>query len=115
MIFFKNIIIIIVLLFSLLFFTIRNYNNDNKNDSYFKIEIHKVKNGYGYSLSNNGKLLIKQDLIPAIQKKYPFCTFEDAYNVATLVKERIVKNQNPKIILIDLENLNVSINCVDLP
>ena len=113
--FLKNIIIIIVLLFSLLFFTIRNYNNDNKNDSYFKIEIHKVKNGYGYSLSSYDKILIKQDFIPALQKKYPFCTFEDAYNVATLVKERFVKNQNPKIILIDLENLNVGINCVDLP
>ncbi len=114
MIFFKNIIIIIALLFSLLFFTKRNYNIDN-NDSYFKIEIHKVKNGYGYSLSSYDKILIKQDFIPAIQKKHPFCTFEDAYNVATLVKERFVKNQNPKIILIDLENLNVSINCVDLP
>lgn len=115
MIFFKNIIIIIVLLFSLLFFTKRNYNIDNNNDSYFKIEIHKVKNGYGYSLSSYDKKLIKQDFIPAIQKKHPFCTFEDAYNVAILVKKRFVKNQNPKIIMIDLENLNVITNCVDLP
>ena len=76
--------------------------------------IYKIENGYGYSLSNNTKILIKQDFIPGAEGKHPFCNIEDAQNIANLVKKRIKNKQNPRITKDDLNTLKIKLNCLDL-
>tara|TARA_R110000868_G_scaffold95687_1_gene262989 strand:- start:1483 stop:1845 length:363 start_codon:yes stop_codon:yes gene_type:complete len=75
--------------------------------------VFKTKTGFGYSISYNNKVLIKQDYIPAIQYNQAFCNFEDAQKVADLVKEKLNRNENPKISLIELKNLEVQLTCPD--
>ena len=73
--------------------------------------VYEINNGYGYSISYNDKLLIKQDLIPAIQNNQAFCNFDDAQKVADLVKEKLKRKENPKISLIELKQLNIQLIC----
>ena len=89
-------------------------SNSNKNDSDIKISIHEVKNGFGYSLSAHDKLMIKQDYIPALQKKHAFCTFKDAFDVAKLVKNKLLEKQSPTVSMSELESVGVDFKCVDL-
>lgn len=103
-----------MLAFVLFLFVRSDKINKQKDTMNIIISIHDVENGYGYSLSNNGKLLIKQDLIPVIQREKPFCNINDAQSVADLVKNRIESNKNPKITKKDLDLLEISIDCVNL-
>ena len=80
--------------------------------SYYKSSVYKTDNGYGYSITYNGKVLIKQDYIPAIQNTQTFCTYDDALHVSNLVKEKLYKNKNPKISLLELKQLKICLNCL---
>lgn len=80
-----------------------------KND--FKVLVYKTTIGFGYSISYNDKLLIKQERIPAIQSNQPFCNTNDAQKVADLVKEKLKKKENPKISLAEIKKLNIQLNC----
>lgn len=118
MTFFKNIIIslvVIVLVLSVIILLTQNVCNEDKNTKDIKISIHQVKNGFGYSLSANSKIIIKQDFIPVIEKKYSFCTFNEALKVAKLVKGKLINNQSPTITMKDLKSLEIGFNCLDLP
>jgi hypothetical protein len=84
----------------------------NKSEN-FKTMVYKSNNGYGYSVSYNNKLLIKQDFMPAIQKSQPFCSSNDAQKVADLVVEKLYKKENPKVTISELNVLNIQLNCVN--
>lgn len=75
--------------------------------------VFKTETGFGYSISYNSKVLIKQDYIPAIQNNQAFCNFNDAQKVADLVKEKLIKKENPQISLIELKKLNIQLICPD--
>ncbi|WP_405295270.1 DUF4907 domain-containing protein [Algibacter sp. Ld11] len=77
----------------------------------YKTEVFKVKNGFGYQINYNSKLLIKQDYIPAIESNQTFCTIEDANRVAHLVSTKLFNKENPKITLENLNQLNIALNC----
>lgn len=89
-------------------------HSKKSNSNLITITINKVKGGYGYVLSSNHKVLVKQKYIPAIQEKKVFCNVEDAKKVASLVKHKITTKKNPTISLEELKNLNINFNCVDL-
>ncbi|MDO5969418.1 DUF4907 domain-containing protein [Flavivirga aquimarina] len=91
------------------FIVLKSDINSIKND--FKTSIYKIKTGFGYSISYNNKLLIKQENIPAIQNNQPFCSFNDAQKVSDLVKEKLEKKETPKISLIELKKLKIQLNC----
>ncbi|MDO7172870.1 DUF4907 domain-containing protein [Mariniflexile sp. AS56] len=79
----------------------------------FKTAVFKTETGYGYSVSYNNKLLIKQDYIPTIQNNSSFCSKQDAQKVANLVKEKLHSKENPKVSLLELKNLGIKLNCIN--
>ena len=74
-------------------------------------KVFKVDNGFGYIITLREKVLIKQNTIPAIQKKIAFCSENDAISVANLVKSKIENNLIPTVSLQELNNLNIEIHC----
>lgn len=87
-----------------------NFKPNNK----IKVEVYKVDNGFGYLLNENGKVLIKQNFIPAVPGKKAFCTIEDAKKTANIVKQKIVDKKSPTITINELKQLNLNYNCLDL-
>lgn len=76
----------------------------------FKTLVYKTETGFGYSISYNSKLLIKQDYIPAIQSEKSFFNFEDAQKAASLVIEKLNRKENPKLSLLELNELGIQLN-----
>lgn len=74
------------------------------------VQVYEVPAGYGYSISKNGTLVIKQDHIPAIAKEQAFSSSKDAKAVAKAVVEKLEKNKNPGITINELKELGVTIN-----
>jgi hypothetical protein len=77
----------------------------------YKTEIYDVEGGFGYKISYNSKLLIKQDHIPAVQYNKVFCSQEDAEKVANFVSEKLYNKKGPKITIENLNSLNINLNC----
>lgn len=75
------------------------------------VEVHEVGNGYGYSVVKKNKTLIKQDFIPAIQEQKTFCSFEEAHAIGELIKNRIEKNESPRVTIDDLTKNKISFLC----
>lgn len=74
-------------------------------------QIHKVGNGYGYSISLDNKILIMQNYIPFVEGEKSFCTEAEAQNIADLVKQKIKKGKNPSITLLELKSKQINFNC----
>tara|TARA_R110002074_G_scaffold215713_7_gene385536 strand:- start:571 stop:882 length:312 start_codon:yes stop_codon:yes gene_type:complete len=74
------------------------------------INIYDIDYGFGYNISVNDKILIKQSSIPAIQDIRYFSTKKDAYKVANLVVSKLENNQYPTISLQELINLKINID-----
>ncbi|WP_242670260.1 DUF4907 domain-containing protein [Flavobacterium frigidimaris] len=73
----------------------------------FKIESFKTTNGWGYTIINRDKILIKQSIIPVITETKSFTTQEDALKVGNLVIEKLNKNLSPTVTKNDLILLKI--------
>jgi len=104
----KKVIIVSVLIFYIICST---YFDSSES---LTARVFKVEYGYGYSIFSKEGILIKQEFIPVLQEKKPFCSKNDAKNIADLVLEKLLNKKNPAITLIELEKLQIDINCVDL-
>lgn len=105
----------IIILFSVLSISIISVilvRMKNVKTSNYEVFVHETSRGFGYSITYNEKMLIKQDYIPAIQDVQSFCSSEDALKVATFVKEKLNKRENPKVTLIDLKQFRIKLNCL---
>lgn len=71
----------------------------------------QVNGGYGYSIKHQGRILIKQENIPAIAKVQAFCTQEDAEKTGELVKDKILNHLSPSLSLEELKKLEVNLDC----
>lgn len=67
----------------------------------------KTDNGWGYTITVNNKLFIKQTEIPAIEGNKGFVTEEDAAKVAQLVINKIAKNESPAVKKKELQELGI--------
>ena len=67
----------------------------------------KTDNGWGYSITVDNKLFIKQSQIPAVEGNKGFATEEDAAKVAELVIKKIAKNENPAVTKEELQKLGI--------
>ena len=65
--------------------------------------------GWGYSIFDGEKRIIKQDFIPVIDKSISFQSEVDARNTALLVVEKLKKNKLPTIGRGELESLQISL------
>lgn len=80
--------------------------------SAFSIDIYTVNSGYGYSISKDDKLLIKQDAIPSVEAQMAFCDANDAKRIAQLVVEKLENRENPRITKTELEQKHIALKCV---
>ncbi|WP_299779607.1 DUF4907 domain-containing protein [uncultured Formosa sp.] len=87
--------------------------NKNSTSSIFNAKVYTVNSGYGYKITMNDKLLIKQDYIPAIPKNIPFCNEEDANTIADLVISKLENKIAPTITVEELEKNNIDLNCLN--
>lgn len=109
----KNIIIILIVLSVLLIGFIVTRTTVTNETKPFKTLVYKLNDGYGYSISYNDILFIKQDYIPTIQNNQSFCTYHDAEAVANLVLEKLIKKENPSITNSELKQLGIKLNCIN--
>lgn len=71
----------------------------------------KAGKGYGYRITVDGKILVKQQTIPAIAGGKVFCNSNDAILVGTEVLKKLRNQESPVIRVEDLTRLNISTNC----
>lgn len=70
-----------------------------------------VGSGFGYSITQGGKLLIKQQTIPALSGNLIFCDSTDAQKVCNKVIEKISNRQNPAVTPQELQELKIKTKC----
>ena len=64
--------------------------------------------GFGYALYENGRKIIDQPNIPAVQHQVPFRSKEDAENTARLVSRKLETHQFPPAVTIhELDSLRI--------
>ena len=85
--------IILLFLFGLLYFIL------SENKTGYTVETYQIetKKGWGYLLKKDGKNVIKQYRIPAIQKNYTFPSKESAEKTGELVLKKIRMKEMPTI------------------
>lgn len=80
-----------------------------KKEDNFKVESIKIINGWGYTISNNNKLIIKQTIIPVVSQQKSFQTEKEALAVGHLVIHKLESNLSPTITKKDLISLKIKI------
>lgn len=73
--------------------------------------VYPAGNGFGYTIKANGKLLIKQSIIPAVEGNHPFCDSIDAAKVCDKVMEKIKQRKAPYITPEELKQLKIKTKC----
>ena len=69
----------------------------------------KTPTGWGYTISQNNKIIIKQTIIPAVQNSNSFKSETDALKVGRLVLEKLENNLSPTVTKNDLNLLSIKI------
>lgn len=80
----------------------------NKKENYH-VESIKTATGWGYTIANDEKIIIKQTIIPAIDTYKGFRTEKDAIKIANLVIKKLEANLSPTITKKDLILLDINI------
>jgi len=65
--------------------------------------------GWGYTISNDSKILIKQSIIPVISQVKSFDSENDALKVANLVVKKLNQNISPSVTKKDLILLKIKL------
>jgi len=69
----------------------------------------KTNNGWGYTITNNEKIIIKQNIIPVISKNKSFKTEKEALRVGQLVLQKLTDDLSPTVTKKDLILLDINI------
>jgi hypothetical protein len=75
----------------------------------YEVKSFPINNGWGYTITVNDKIIIKQTVIPTISAKRSFKSEDDALKVGNLVLKRIKQNLSPTVAKKDLILLEISI------
>lgn len=79
----------------------------SKNKEYHLNSI-QINKGWGYTISVNDKIIIKQTVIPTVAENRSFSSEGDALKVGKLVVERMKQNLSPTLTKKDLILLEIS-------
>lgn len=86
----------------------KNKKQALKSKDPFTIKTYKSEGGWGYDILKNGKLLIHQPHIPAVQGVKAFATEKEAKKVAAVMVKKIKKNIMPPTVEIkELDSLKI--------
>lgn len=83
----------------------------HKKNHSLQADVFAAGGGFGYIISQQGKILIKQENIPAVYGTIPFCDSIDAIKVGNLVVQKIENKQSPAITTQDLARLKIKTKC----
>jgi hypothetical protein len=86
------------------------HNSSSVNQSpKYSINLFYVESGkgWGYDILENDKVIIHQDIIPAITDSRPFLSMLEAKKIGTLVIEKLEKQQKPYISIAELKKLGI--------
>ncbi|WP_419212148.1 DUF4907 domain-containing protein [Maribacter sp. X9] len=98
----------VIILFFTIFFSYTFYDNLKYSPkSSLHCETIRVKNGFGYKISNGEKVLILQEFIPGISGEQSFDTESQALSVGNLVIWKLENGKSPILKPSDLERLNI--------
>ncbi|SDE36024.1 protein of unknown function [Pricia antarctica] len=100
---------IVLTLFTVLFFSVVSLfvpKSEPRVPRLFS-EVIKLDEGYGYQISANGKLLIRQKHIPGLQGKIRFGNPKDARLIADLVIYKLTTGKSPEVGITELNELNI--------
>ncbi len=73
------------------------------------VEVIELPQGYGYQIGQNGKILIRQKYIPAVQGERPFETADEAIRIAEMVLDKLRNGHSPVITVSELEEQHITI------
>jgi hypothetical protein len=99
-----------ILFFSVvILFTVKEKNEISAKESnpYYVETFKTADGGWGYAVYKREKLIIKQDIIPTIQKSISFQSENDAKKTGMLVVDKLKNNQLPSVRPEELEQLNI--------
>ena len=104
-------VLLLFLVFKITFKSIRNEINPPKPaETEYTLETFQTgENGWGYKICKDKKLIIKQDIIPAIENHVAFKSEADALKTGNLVIEKLKKNQLPTLSRSNLVELDIEI------
>ncbi|MGY8913626.1 MAG: DUF4907 domain-containing protein [Flavobacteriales bacterium] len=72
-------------------------------------EVINMEPGYGYQISLDGRVLIRQEFVPGAQGKNRFANPQEAKLIADLVISKLASGQSPEILPAELEELKIFI------
>lgn len=104
------IFIVLAALVVLQAYTKHNSSTVNQGPEY-SINLFSVDSGkgWGYDILENDKVIIHQDIIPAVTDSRPFLSMLEAKKVGTLVIEKLEKKQKPYISIAELKKLGITV------
>jgi hypothetical protein len=78
-----------------------------KKEDNLKVVSIKIKNGWGYTILSNNKIIIKQTIVPAVSQYKCFQSEKEALAVGQLVAQKLKSNLAPTITKGDLVSLKI--------
>ncbi|MGB5434842.1 MAG: DUF4907 domain-containing protein [Maribacter sp.] len=103
------ILLVIVFTGSLLFGVSKFIPNSEGPKSAMVTKVIYVNDGYGYQILKGNKILIQQEVIPAVAGRRSFRTIKDAQFVADMVLSKISKGDSPVLTVQELNELDIVI------
>ncbi len=86
---------------------ISDNNNAHKDSVLIASHSFKTGDGWGYIITVDDKIVIKQTMIPVVQGIKSFATEEDALKVASLVVNKIKSHQKPTLFRAELQKIGI--------
>lgn len=82
----------------------------NNTEVLYTIETFKTDTGgWGYNIMLDGKVFIKQEMIPAVQLAIPFRSEDEARRTAEVVVKKLYSKKIPSISIEELDSLSIRI------
>ncbi|MEZ5104404.1 MAG: DUF4907 domain-containing protein [Draconibacterium sp.] len=83
-------------------------HNKQQQQSEYSLKTFRIEeNEWGYYIMKGGKIIIKQDMIPAISKKASFQSESDAKKTGSLVLQKLNSGNLPAVTLQELRQLQI--------
>lgn len=95
--------LIVVLLFAVFLF----YSCSNKKER-LTVKTFETDKGWGYSIFENEKLIIRQQYIPAIPTQKSFKSEQEAFKTGTVVIEKLKQHKAPTLTAAEVKK-NISL------
>lgn len=101
----KIILLGVVLLIVLLSIKVMN----TKETFNYSIITFQIEKGWGYTIFNGEKIVIRQDIIPSIQERKHFKNKEDALSCGKIMLKKLQQHKIPSITVKELRLNNINL------